>query len=234
MPVDQSYDIVLGQDFMDNVRPYSFTASHFCFTYNNKQYKIKLNTSLITHPFTQSSVKKETSEDWVTKLRERWSVQLQRIDQRLKTFSSEDPLAFWNKSEWMIRLPALPITAPMKASHPGMSLEDTALCKQEIEDLLEKDLIEPSNSHWGCVAFYVNKHSEQVRGKKRLVINYKPLNQFLVPRKYPIPLLNDLLRRVARAKIFSKFDLKSGFWQFKVHPEDRHKTAFIVPQGMFQ
>ena len=86
--------------------------------------------------------------------------QLNLIDQRIRQCSAEDPLAFWDKQEWMIRLPALPINAPMKASHPGMSLEDTELCKQEIQDLLAKDLIEPSHSHWGCVAFYVNKHSE--------------------------------------------------------------------------
>ena len=46
-----------------------------------------------------------------------------------------------------------------------------------------------------------------------MVINYKPLNQYLVPRKIPIPLKDDLLRRIPNATTFSKLDLKSGFWR---------------------
>ena len=67
-----------------------------------------------------------------------------------------------------------------------------------------------------------------------MVINYKPLNQYLVPRKFPIALKDDLLCRIPNATTFSKLDLKSGFWQFKIHPDHRYKTAFVVPQGQYQ
>ena len=67
-----------------------------------------------------------------------------------------------------------------------------------------------------------------------MVINYKPLNQYLVPRKFPIPLKDDLLCRIPNATTFSKLDLKSGFWQFKIHRDHRYKTVFIIPQGQYQ
>lgn len=48
--------------------------------------------------------------------------------------------------------------------------------KRQIKELLEMQLIEPSESHYSCSVFLVRNHSERVRGKPRMVINYKPLN----------------------------------------------------------
>lgn len=47
--------------------------------------------------------------------------------------------------------------------------------------------------------------------KKRLVINYKALNEALVPVKYPLPNKEILLSKIVKANVFSKFDLKVGF-----------------------
>nr|KYP37097.1 polyprotein [Cajanus cajan] len=105
---------------------------------------------------------------------------------------------------------------------------------QEINDLISKGLIRKSKSPWSCAAFYVNKASEIERGAPRLVINYKPLNQALQWIRYPIPNKKDLLSRLYSAKIFSKFDMKSGFWQIQINPSDRYKTAFTVPFGQYE
>ena len=68
-----------------------------------------------------------------------------------------------------------------------MSPSDLLLAQQECSQLLAQGLIEPTNSQWACQAFYVEKHSEIVRGKKRLVIDYQPLNMFLQDDKFPLP-----------------------------------------------
>nr|KYP52538.1 polyprotein [Cajanus cajan] len=114
-----------------------------------------------------------------------------------------------------------------------MSHEHVIHCQNEIKDLLSKGLIRKSKSPWSCAAFYVNKASEIERGAPRLVINYKPLNQALQWIRYPIPNKKDLLARLHSAKIFSKFDMKSGFWQIQINPSDRYKTAFTVPFGQY-
>lgn len=59
--------------------------------------------------------------------------------------------------------------------------------KKQIEELLKLRLIEPSVSHYSCSAFLVRNHSEIVRGKARMVINYKPLNAFTQSFHYPLP-----------------------------------------------
>ena len=86
-------------------------------------------------------------------------------------------------------------------------------CKQEIKDLLDKNLIRKSHSPLSCVVFYVKKPSEIDRGDLRRVINYKTLNKVLKWIRYPIPNKRDLIGRLHKASIFSKFDMKSGFWQ---------------------
>ena len=123
---------------------------------------------------------------------------------------------------------------PTKATHPGMSPSDLQLARQECNELLRQGLIEPTQSNWACQAFYVEKRSEKIRGKKRLVIDYKPLNHFLRDDKFPIPKTSALPVLFREATIFSKFDLKSGFWQLGIDPSDRHKTAFCIPNAQYQ
>ena len=97
--------------------------------------------------------------------------------------------------------------------------------KNWYEDTLYQDAQDPNaefggiwspswgTTPWSCPAFYVQKNAELERGVPRLVINYKPLNKVLEWIRYPIPNKQDLINRLSDSVIFSKFDLKSGFWQ---------------------
>jgi len=105
---------------------------------------------------------------------------------------------------------------PTKARPIQMNAELLQYCKKEIQTLLDKELIRPSKSPWSCAAFYVNNVAEKERGVPRLVINYKPLNKALQWIRYPIPNKRYLLNRLCDAKIFSKFDMKSGFWRIQI------------------
>ena len=115
-----------------------------------------------------------------------------------------------------------------------MNFELLEHCKKEINDLLAKGLIRKSQSPWSCSAFYVNKNAEIERGVPRLVINYKPLNKALQWIRYPLPNKKDLFQNLCKAKVFSKFDLKYGFWQIQIKEKDRYKTAFTVPFGHYE
>ena len=141
--------------------------------------------------------------------------------------------AFWIRKQQAVHVPDEPDCGernmPTEARPIQMNQELLQHCQKEINDLLSKGIISPSQSPWSCPAFYVNKQSEIERGVPRLVINYKALNKSLRWVKYPIPNKKDLLQRLYSAKIFSKFDMKSGFWQIQIHISDRYKTAFTVP-----
>ncbi|KAH9658046.1 hypothetical protein KPL70_023335 [Citrus sinensis] len=164
------------------------------------------------------------------------------ISQKLLEFCLENhsqfhhPSPLWKNEQFFIHLPFKlnEDINPTKASHPGMSPSDLLLAKQECSQLLQQGLIESTDSDWACQAFYVEKRSELVRGKKRLVIDYQPLNSFLKDDKFPLPKIQTLFVHLQGARIFSKFDLKAGFWQLGISPVDRHKTAFCIPNAHYQ
>ncbi|KAL4281917.1 hypothetical protein GQ457_03G000800 [Hibiscus cannabinus] len=151
-------------------------------------------------------------------------------------FLSKCDHPLWKNPEFYVKLPFKKNEDinPTKASHTGMNPEHQRLAEAECNELIQQGLIEPSNSQWACEAFYVNKRSEQARGKLRLVINYQPLNHFLLDDKFPLPNRNALFSSLAKAQIFSKFDLKAGFWQLGIDPIDRPKTGFCIPNQHFQ
>ena len=80
----------------------------------------------------------------------------------------------------------------------------------------------------------VNKHSEQVRGKSRMVIDYRRLNDNTIDDGYDIPDKSELINSIQESKIFSKFDCTSGFWQIKMHPDSIEWTAFTCPLGHYE
>jgi hypothetical protein len=100
--------------------------------------------------------------------------------------------------------------------------------------LLAKGIIRKSKSPWSCAAFYVRKNAEIERGVPRLVINYKPLNDVLEWIRYPISNRNDLVSRWSDALVFSKFDMKSGFWPVQIDDRDRYKISFTTPFGHYE
>ena len=106
-------------------------------------------------------------------------------------------------------------------------------CKTEINDA--KGIIRKSKSPWSCPALYVKKKNAKLeRETPRLIINYKPLNKVLEWIRYPIPNKEDLINRLSDSIIFSKFDLKNGFWQIQIHEDDKYKTAFTTPFGHYE
>ena len=117
------------------------------------------------------------------------------ISQKFLEFCPENHSQFhhltplWKNDKFFIHLPFKlnEDINPTKASHPSMSPSDLLLAKQECSQLLLQGQIEPTGSDWACQAFYVEKRSELVRGKKRLVIDYQPLNSFLKDDKFPLP-----------------------------------------------
>ena len=67
-----------------------------------------------------------------------------------------------------------------------------------------------------------------------MVINYKPLNVITKSFNYPLPRQETIMQKIQHIKIFSKFDMKSGYYHIQIREEDRHKTAFTCLVGFFQ
>ena len=67
-----------------------------------------------------------------------------------------------------------------------------------------------------------------------MCVDYRALNAQTILDKYPLPRIEDLLDRLARAKCISSLDLTQGYHQVEIEERDVHKTAFISRYGSFE
>ena len=89
--------------------------------------------------------------------------------------------------------------------------EDLKDFEIQIKELLELEKIRRSTLRHRSAAFIVRNHSEIVREKARMIINYKRLNDNTVMDRYKLPDKTELINRIQERKIFSKLDCKSGY-----------------------
>ena len=108
------------------------------------------------------------------------------------------------------------------------------IVRQEVARLLEQmqrnGVIEPSKSPWASPIVLVRKRD----GSHRFCVDYRGLNSVTVPDSFPLPHIDDLLDQLGESNYFSTIDLASGFLQIRMRPAAQEKTAFVVPQGLFE
>ena len=107
--------------------------------------------------------------------------------------------------------------------------------KRQTNEMLDKGIIRPSKSPYNSPIWVVPKKPDASGKKKwRIVIDYRKLNDKTDQDAYPLPVIDDILDHLGKAKFFSAFDLSSGFHQIPMEPESKKYTAFSTPEGHFE
>lgn len=119
---------------------------------------------------------------------------------------------------------------PTGGIYPLSELENELLRKY-IQEHLKMGHIRPSSSPGGAPVFFVKKPDGS---GLRLCVDYRGLNNLLKKDKYPIPLIAGTLDRLRKAKLFTKLDLRSGYYNVRVAEGDEWKTAFRSRFGTFE
>jgi len=70
-------------------------------------------------------------------------------------------------------------------------------------------------------------------GSIRICVDLKPLNQSVRRQVFPLPTVDEVLSKLSGAKLFSKLDANSGFFQIPLAPSSRPLTTFITPFGRY-
>ena len=101
---------------------------------------------------------------------------------------------------------------------------------RQLQSMQSSGVIEPSDSPWASPVVMVRKKD----GTHRFCIDYRELNTVTKADAFPLPRIDDLLDQLGDAKYFTTLDLAAGYWQIRVSPGSKEKTAFITPQGLYE
>jgi len=127
-------------------------------------------------------------------------------------------------------------TIPTGDNHPKKqrlrvySPEQNAFIQEEVRKLKEAGIIRDGSKTWAANVVVVDKKN----GKKRLCIDYRPLNSITTVDSYPLPRIQETLDSFDGAQWFSTIDLASGYWQMRVAEQDIEKTGFITQRGFYE
>ena len=113
---------------------------------------------------------------------------------------------------------------PMRLHHYECPIAWHDQFVQELYFLKEKNFIVPSTSPWVSPMFAVPKKRDDIH----LVVNYRRLNDVTIPDPYVMPRSEVQLDVMGKANIYSKLDLKKGYYQVPVAPHHRDKTSILL------
>ena len=70
-------------------------------------------------------------------------------------------------------------------------------------------------------------------GALRICVDLKPRNESVLREIHPLPKVDETLAQLSGAKVFSKLDANSGFWQIPLAKKSRLLTTFVTPFGRY-
>jgi Reverse transcriptase (RNA-dependent DNA polymerase)/RNase H-like domain found in reverse transcriptase len=121
-------------------------------------------------------------------------------------------------------------TSPPFGPMYPMSRDELEVLHRYLKDNLKNSFISPSSSPAASPVLFVKKPG----GGLRFCVDYRGLNTVTIKNRYPIPLLQETLHRLSRAKFFTKLDVIAAFNRIRIAPGEEWKTAFRTRYGLFQ
>jgi len=223
----QGLDVILGMDWL--------STNHILIDCGHKRLVFPENEkSVLISAHQVMTELRDGSKCFVilTQMKVEKGVEMQSIpvvSEFVDVFPDEIPgLPSKRKVEFSIDL--VPGAGPISTTPYRMSPAELSELKKQIEELLEKQFIQPSVSPWGAPVLLVKKKDES----SRLCVDYRKLNKLTIKNKYPLPRIDDLMDQLSGATVFSKIDLRSGYHQILVKAKDVQKIAFRSRYGHYE
>ncbi|OWZ09360.1 LOW QUALITY PROTEIN: Retroelement [Phytophthora megakarya] len=111
--------------------------------------------------------------------------------------------------------------SPIMLKRRRQAQTDEGIVDSNVETMLMAGVIEEGNGGWGFPVILVRKKAGA-------------LNKITKKDVYPLPRIDETLEALGGALLFTTLDLRAGYWQLLVAPEDRDKTAYTTKKGFYR
>ncbi|GBN56664.1 Retrovirus-related Pol polyprotein from transposon 297, partial [Araneus ventricosus] len=119
---------------------------------------------------------------------------------------------------------------PIKQYPRRLPLAKKEEAERLVKEMVDNVIIEESSGPWASPIVLVKKKD----GSTRFCVDYRKLNEITIKDSYPLPRIDDTMDALNGSQWFSTLDLKSGYWQVEIQPEDKENTSFTTGQGLWQ
>ena len=156
-----------------------------------------------------------------------------RVKQMIHTFSDRfhPPTTLPPSRPEDMQIDLLPDSkAPVSQGLRRMNEKELTELKNALKILLKRKQIRVSSSEYGSQILFVKKAD----GSLRLCVDYRALNAITRRNRCPIPYIGDLRPQIRGKNFLTKFDLRDGYYNVRMHSESIHKTAFKCALGLYE
>lgn len=216
----QHYDMILGMDWLDEFSPMKVHWKHKWMSIPYKGDTMLIQGACHT-PLDQLVIQVCTLDVPATVPMQECSAPLaQLLEEFVAIFEPPTSLP----PEWQCdhSIPLVPGAQPVRIRpyrYPP-ALKDEI--ERQVAEMLQKGIIQPSFSAFSSPILLVKKKD----GSWRFCVDYRHLNALTVKSSFPIPVFDELIDELARAKWFSTLDLNYGYHQIRLKKGEEFKTAF--------
>src|SRR5690606_4894087 len=128
------------------------------------------------------------------------------------------------------KIPLKPGFTPPFGALYSMSLGELQVLKKYLEENLSKGFIRASSSPAGAPVLFAKKPG----GGLRFCVDYRGLNEGTIKNRYPLPLIQETLMRLQKAKYYTKIDAKGAYNLLRIAKGEEWKTAFRTRYGLYE
>ena len=180
----------------------------------------------------KTTVAQQLAEQATDKVKRTWQELVPRRYHKFsRVFSEQDSEKFPDRRPWDHAIDLKP-DAPTSINCRVYPLSPAE--KEEQRKFLDQNLrlkrIRRSKSPYASGFFFIKKKD----GKFRPVQDYRNLNKWTIPNKYPLPLISELIHKISGKQWFTKLDVRWGYNNVRIKEGDEWKAAFKTSDGLFE
>ena len=154
------------------------------------------------------------------------------IDNLLKTYKVTEGIG--KLKDHQVELHIDPAVKPVAQRHRRIPFHTRKALEKELEAQFKQDMIEPVTGPTPWVSPVVCVPKPKDPTAIRVCVDMRRANTAIQRERHLTPTVDEIIHDLNGAKVFSKIDLRSGYHQLELKPENRSLTTFSTRKGLYR